>query len=71
MDMRFHQPLEQAFPAKKDVKAGDPRSWNVLHRMGTRDTKAPRQQMPPLATFRVDDQAVHVIQKWLDQLEKK
>ena len=66
MDMRFHLPLHEAFPGKANQLApGDPARSVLLKRMTTRYHN---DQMPPLATYRVDDEAVKVIQQWIKQL---
>lgn len=67
IDFRSHLSLAEAFPPKKDGKAGDPGSWNLLHRMSTREQKEPKRQMPPIATYEVDQEGVGIIGKWLEQ----
>jgi uncharacterized repeat protein (TIGR03806 family) len=66
MDMRFHVPLAEAFPGKHDwLSPGDPARSVLLKRMTTRHADA---QMPPLATSRVDEDAVKVLHQWIKQL---
>ena len=66
MDMRFHVPLREAFPGKANqLSPGDPARSVLLKRMTTRHADA---QMPPLATNRVDEDAVNVIHQWIKQL---
>jgi len=66
MDMRFHVALREAFPGKTDwLKPGDPVRSLLLQRMKIRHANP---QMPPLATNRVDDEAVDVIHQWIKQL---
>jgi hypothetical protein len=66
MDMRFHVPLQEAFPGKANwLTPGDPARSVLLKRMTTRHADA---QMPPLATNRVDEEAVDVIRQWIKQL---
>jgi mono/diheme cytochrome c family protein len=64
--MRFHEPLHEAFPEKANwLTPGDPGRSVLLKRMTTRHADA---QMPPLATNRVDEEAVNVIGQWVKQL---
>ena len=66
MDMRFRVPLREAFPGNASWLApGDPARSVLLKRMTTRHADA---QMPPLATGRVDEEAVSVIRQWIKQL---
>jgi uncharacterized repeat protein (TIGR03806 family) len=66
MDMRFHVPLAQAFPGKTNwLTPGDPARSVLLKRMTTRHADA---QMPPLATNRVDEDAVNIMRQWIQQL---
>lgn len=66
MDMRFHVPLQEAFPGKANwLIPGDPARSVLLKRMTTRHADP---QMPPLATNRVDEEAVDVIRQWVKQL---
>jgi uncharacterized repeat protein (TIGR03806 family) len=66
MDMRFHMPLQDAFPGKANqLSAGDPARSVLLKRMTTRHADP---QMPPLATNRVDEDAVKVLHQWIKQL---
>lgn len=77
-DFRFHTPLQRAQlvganpgqgrigPAHSQlVRPGDPESSELLHRLRVR---GPRQ-MPPLASHRVDDQAVALVRQWILDLE--
>jgi hypothetical protein len=64
--MRSHVPLPDAFPGKaKQLSPGDPARSVLLKRLTTRHDNA---QMPPLATNRVDDDAVKVLHQWIKQL---
>lgn len=78
-DFRFHTPLERAEligvnPGQgrigpdhsKLVRPGDPTGSELWHRLRTR---GPRQ-MPPLASNRVDQQAVALVEQWILDLEK-
>jgi uncharacterized repeat protein (TIGR03806 family) len=66
MDMRFHEPLAEAFPGKKNwVIPGDPERSVLLKRMTMRHADP---QMPPLATNRVDEDGTNVIRQWIKQL---
>ncbi len=66
MDMRFHVPLAEAFPREKEwLSPGDPARSVLLKRMTTRHADP---QMPPLATNRVDEDAVKVLHQWIKQL---
>ncbi|MDB5307851.1 MAG: hypothetical protein JWO38_2053 [Gemmataceae bacterium] len=66
MNMRFHVPLREAFPGKTNwLTPGDPARSILLKRMTTRHADP---QMPPLATNRVDEEAVAVIREWVKQL---
>jgi uncharacterized repeat protein (TIGR03806 family) len=69
MDMRFHVPLRGAFPGKANwLTPGDPGRSVLLKRMTTRHADA---QMPPVATSRVDEEAVDVIRRWVRQLPER
>lgn len=76
-DLRFHTPLAQAAVINRDpgqgrlgpegsklIKPGAPPQSEILHRISSR---GPRQ-MPPLATNRVDQQAVSLIRRWIESL---
>jgi hypothetical protein len=66
MDMRFHVPLQDAFPGKANqLSPGDPARSVLLKRVTTRHDNA---QMPPLATNRVDEGAVKVHREWVEEL---
>jgi uncharacterized repeat protein (TIGR03806 family) len=66
MDMRFHMPLPEAFPGKVNwLMPNDPARSILLKRMTLRYDNA---QMPPLATNRVDEEAVNVIHQWMKQM---
>ncbi len=66
MDMRFHEPLQAAFPGKHNwLTPGDPGRSVLLKRMMTRHADA---QMPPLATNRVDEEATNILSQWIEQL---
>jgi uncharacterized repeat protein (TIGR03806 family) len=66
MDLRFHVPLAEAFPGKANwITPGDPARSVLLKRMTMRHANA---QMPPLATNRVDEEAVNVIRGWIKKL---
>ncbi len=66
MDMRFHVPLKEAFHGKATwLSPGNPAASVLLQRMTTRHASP---QMPPLATNRVDEDAVKVIRQWIKQL---
>jgi len=77
-DFRFHTPLERAQlvganpgqgrigPAhSKLVRPADPQGSELWHRLRTR---GPRQ-MPPLASHRVDQQAVELVGQWILDLQ--
>jgi uncharacterized repeat protein (TIGR03806 family) len=69
MDMRFHAPIKEAFSGKADwLSQGDPARSLLLQRMTTRHANA---QMPPLATNRVDEDAVKVIHQWIKHLSAR
>jgi uncharacterized repeat protein (TIGR03806 family) len=69
MDMRFHEPLQEAFPGKTSwLTQGDPARSLLLKRMTTRHDNA---QMPPLATNREDEEAVNVIYEWIKGLPSR
>jgi uncharacterized repeat protein (TIGR03806 family) len=66
MDMRFHVPLHDAFRGNTHwLSPGDPARSILVKRMATRHADS---QMPPLATNRVDEEAVDVIRRWIKQL---
>ncbi len=66
MDMRFHQTLAEAFSGNVAwLMPGDPARSILLKRMTMRHDNA---QMPPLATNRVDEEAVNVIRQWIEQI---
>ena len=66
MDMRFHVPLSEAFPGKvKWLTPNDPVRSILLKRMTLRHDNA---QMPPLATNRIDEEAINVIHQWIKQM---
>jgi uncharacterized repeat protein (TIGR03806 family) len=66
MDLRFHLSLAEAFPGKTNwLVPGNPERSILVKRITTRHENA---QMPPLATNRVDEEAVNVIRRWVKQL---
>ena len=66
MDMRYHVPLPEAFPGHSNwIRPGDPARSVLLKRMTMHHDNA---QMPPLATNRVDEDAVNVAHQWIKQL---
>ncbi|MDB5384890.1 MAG: yliI [Planctomycetaceae bacterium] len=69
MDLRFHEPLREAFPGKSNwLTPGDPTRSVLLKRMTMRHDNA---QMPPLATNCVDEEAATVIRQWIKQLPSR
>jgi uncharacterized repeat protein (TIGR03806 family) len=66
MDLRFHLSLAEAFPGKTNwLVPGNPERSILVKRITTRHENA---QMPPVATNRVDEEAVNVIRRWVKQL---
>ena len=47
------------------VTAGQPAHSRALQRMSSRE---PKEQMPPLATHRVDEEAVALLKRWIEEL---
>jgi mono/diheme cytochrome c family protein len=62
------KPLHQTFGIDdaRLVAAGDPERSVLLHRVAIRG----RGQMPPLATERVDEEAVDLLSEWIRQLSR-
>jgi hypothetical protein len=78
MELSYHTPLEKmrivgvrplhhtfGLSDALLIAPGDPERSALLHRMTIRG----RGQMPQLATCRVDEQAVAMMRKWIEQLE--
>jgi mono/diheme cytochrome c family protein len=70
MDLRFHVSINEAFPAGKEswLSPGDPARSLLIKRMSMRHENA---QMPPLATNRVDEDAVKTMNQWINKLPAK
>jgi uncharacterized repeat protein (TIGR03806 family) len=77
MELEFFTPADKAriinsppvhdtygLPGARLVTPGHPESSVLLHRLNTRG----RGQMPPLATSRVDEQAVRLLTEWIQQM---
>ncbi|HVR87171.1 MAG TPA: hypothetical protein VMU54_22790, partial [Planctomycetota bacterium] len=66
MNLVGHPPLHDSFgiPGAKLIDPGHPERSILLERMGRRGTG----QMPPLATARVDLQAIQMLRDWITQL---
>jgi len=70
MDMRFDVPLKEAFPPGKEnwLSPGDPARSILIKRMSLRHENP---QMPPLATNRVDADAVNLMNQWIKKLSAR
>ena len=68
-DLDFHRTLAEAVGGEKTippwVTAGQPAHSRALQRMSSRE---PKEQMPPLATSRVDEAAVALLKRWIEEL---
>jgi len=62
------KPLHNTFeiPGAQIISSGDPEKSILLHRMRIRG----RGQMPPLATSRVDEEAVALLRDWIASLDR-
>ena len=65
----FHRTLAEAVGGEKTnppwVTAGQPAHSRALQRMSSRE---PKEQMPPLATHRVDEEAIALLKRWIKEL---
>lgn len=80
MDLRFHTPLDQAALLARQpgqgrlgpsqsrlVQPGKPEESEILYRISSRKPG----QMPPLASSRVDPEAVTLLHRWIESLPPK